>query len=57
MIASLIRTIFNQPDTEYVHTQHGWLVRMLESIYPQTKELLADARDDVMAFSSFPRAH
>lgn len=57
MIASLIRTIFSQPDAEYVHQQHGEVVRMLERIHPKTAGLLADAREDLLAFTSFPRAH
>ncbi len=57
MIASLIRTIFSQPDTEYVHTQHAEVVRMLERIHPKTAELLAEAKEDLLAFTSFPRAH
>jgi len=57
MIASLIRTIFSQPDFEYVHQQHGWLVRMLERFHPKTALLLADAKEDLLAFTSFPGAH
>jgi putative transposase len=57
MIASLIRTIFSQPDAEYVHTQHAEVVRMLERIHPKTAELLAEAKEDLLAFTSFPRAH
>jgi transposase-like protein len=57
MIASLIRTIFSQPDAEYVHTQHGEVVRMLERIHPKTAQLLADAEVDLLAFTGFPRAH
>jgi transposase-like protein len=57
MIASLIRTIFSQPDAEYVHTQHAEVVRMLERIHPKTAELLAEAKEDLLAFTNFPRAH
>ena len=57
MIASLIRTIFSQPDSEYVHQQHAEVVRMLERIHPKTADLLADAKEDLLAFTSFPRAH
>jgi len=57
MIASLIRTIFSQPDAEYVHHQHAEMVRMLERIHPKTAELLADAKEDLLAFTGFPRAH
>jgi len=57
MIASLIRTIFSQPDAEYIHHQHGEVVRTLERIHPKTAELLAEAKEDLLAFNSFPRAH
>jgi len=57
MIASLIRTIFSQPDAEYVHTQHAEVVRMSERIHPKTAQLLADTKRDLLAFTGFPRAH
>lgn len=30
---------------------------MLERIHPKTADLLADTREDLPAFTSFPRAH
>ena len=57
MTACLIRTIFSQPAAEYVHHQHGEVVRMLERSHPKTVGLLADVREDLLAFTSFPRPH
>lgn len=54
MIASLIRTIGNQPDAEYVHAQHAEVVRMLERTQPKTVMLLADAKEDLLALTGFP---
>jgi putative transposase len=49
------RTEFSRP--EYVHTQHAEVVRMVERIHPKPAGLLADAKDDLLAFTGFPRAH
>lgn len=56
MIPALIRTIFSQPDAEYVHTQHGEIRLVLERIYPNTSELVGDAREDPLACANFPQA-
>lgn len=57
IIASLIRTIFSQPDGEYLRYQHAEVVHMLERINQKPAELLADAKEGLLAFTSFSRAH
>jgi len=57
MVASIIRTIFAQPDKKHVHTQFDEVVRMLTRSHPKIAEMLEDARDDLLAFAPFPVAH
>ncbi len=57
MVASIIRTIFAQPDKKHVHTQFDEVVRMLTRSHPKVAGMLEDARDDLLAFAPFPVAH
>jgi len=57
MVATLVRTIFEQPDQESVWAQHARVVEQLEGQFPAAAEHLAEAGPDVLAFSSFPKAH
>lgn len=57
MVASIIRTIFAQPDAGHVHAQYAEVVRMLTRSHPKVAGMLEDARDDLLAFTSFPVAH
>jgi len=57
MVASIIRTIFAQPDREHVASQFDEVSRMLEKLHPKVAVMLGDARDDVLAFAGFPVKH
>lgn len=57
IVASIIRTIFAQPDTEYVFTQFHEVVRMLMKSPPTVADMLEDAKDDLLAFCGFPQEH
>lgn len=57
MVASLVRTIFAQPDSAHVATQFAEVTRMLVRSHPPAAALLEDAREDVLAFTDFPVAH
>lgn len=57
MVASIIRTIFAQPDTEHVFTQFHEVVRMLTRSHPKVADMLEDAKDDLLAFCQFPFQH
>ena len=57
MVASIIRTIFAQPDTEHVLGQFDEVVRMLTRSHPKIADMLETARDDLLAFTAFPTAH
>jgi putative transposase len=54
-VATLVRTIFDQPTAEAVRTQHTWVIDALEAKYPAACEHLDAARDELLAFAAFPR--
>lgn len=54
-VATMVRTIFEQPDADAVHAQHRQVVTALEAKYPQAAEHLDEARDDILAFTAFPK--
>jgi transposase-like protein len=56
-VATMVRTIFAQPDAATVHEQHRRIVEQLESRFPQAAALLDEARPDLLAFTSFPKEH
>jgi putative transposase len=57
LVATLVRTIFEQPDAEQVHAQHARVVDQLTDRFPTAAELLVDAAADLLAFTGFPREH
>lgn len=57
MVASIIRTIFAQPDTEHILKQFAEVTTMLGRSHPKVAEMLADAQPDLLAFAEFPRRH
>ncbi|GII13266.1 IS256 family transposase [Planomonospora parontospora subsp. parontospora] len=54
-VATLVRTIFDQPTAEAVRTQHTWVIDALEAKYPAAATHLEAAREDLLAFAAFPR--
>jgi putative transposase len=57
MVATLVRTIFAQPDAASVWEQHAKVVEQLTERFPAAAELLAEAGPDVLAFTAFPKEH
>ena len=57
MVASIIRTIFAQPDGKHVNTQFEEVARMLERSHPKVAVMLHGARHDLLAFAEFPLKH
>jgi putative transposase len=57
MVAAAMRTIYAQPDADHVQGQFNEIVSMLTQRFPDAAKVLADARDDVLAFCAFPAAH
>jgi transposase-like protein len=51
----MVRTIFEQPDADSVRAQHRQVVSALEAKFPAAAAHLDDAREDILAFTAFPR--
>jgi putative transposase len=56
-VATMVRTIFAQPDAATVCEQHARIVEQLQTRFPEAAELLAEAEPDLLAFTSFPKEH
>ncbi|GAA1522793.1 IS256-like element IS1081 family transposase [Sphaerisporangium rubeum] len=54
-VATLVRTIFDQPTAEQVRTQHAWVIDALSAKYPAACDHLDAAREELLAFAAFPR--
>jgi len=54
-VSTLVRTIFEQPDAASVRAQHHQVVSALEAKFPAAAAHLDEARDDILAFTAFPR--
>jgi putative transposase len=54
-VATLVRTVFDQPDAEAVHAQYARVVEAIAAKFPAAAEHLEAARDDLLAFTAFPR--
>jgi len=57
MVATLVRTIFEQPDAASVWAQHARVVDQLTERFPDAAAHLAEAATDVLAFTGFPKEH
>jgi transposase-like protein len=57
MVASIIRTIFAQPDSEHVQKQFAEVTTMLTRSHPKVAAMLDDAQPDLLAFAGFPTRH
>jgi putative transposase len=56
-VATVVRSIFAQPDAQAVREQHRHVVDQLHPRFPDAAELLDDAGEDLLAFTAFPVAH
>src|SRR5213083_1580085 len=56
-VATMVRSIFAQPDAETVHEQHRRIADQLETRFPEAAALLEEAAADLLAFTSFPKEH
>ena len=57
IVATLVRTIFAQPDAEAVWAQYHRVVDQLGERFPDAAAMLADAGPDILAFTAFPQTH
>jgi putative transposase len=56
-VATMVRTIFAQPDAATAHEQHARIVDQLETRFPEAAALLEEAGPDLLAFTGFPKEH
>ena len=56
-VATVVRSIFAQPDAEAVREQHRHVIDQLTPRFPEAAELLDEAGPDLLAFTAFPAAH
>ena len=56
-VATMVRTIYQQPSPDEVHAQLDKVTDQLQNRFPQVASLLDEAGPDVLAFSNFPLAH
>jgi transposase-like protein len=54
-VATMVRSIFAQPDAASVHEQHERIVEQLSQRFPAAAELLEEAGPDILAFTSLPK--
>jgi putative transposase len=58
MIATLVRSIFEQPDRDATWEQLGDVVdKLTQAGFPHIATIILDAADDILAFSAFPPEH
>jgi len=57
MVATIVRSIFDQPDAAMVWEQHARVVEQLRERFPEAAAMLADAAEDILAFTSVPKEH
>jgi len=56
-VATLLRSIFDQPDAVQVHAQFDRVEQQLRERFPAVADYLADAGEDLLAFTAFPVEH
>jgi transposase-like protein len=56
-VATMVRTIFAQPDADSVREQHRRIVAQLEGRFPEAAALLDEAGPEILAFTAQPKEH
>lgn len=57
LVATTVRTIFEQSSAAEVQAQHARVVEQLTERFPEAAALLADAGPELLAFTAFPAQH
>ena len=53
-VATMVRTVFDQPDAASVQAQFTRVVQAIDARFPDAATHLDDAREDLLAFTTFP---
>src|SRR5437867_9135909 len=56
-VATMVRSIFAQPDADSVLEQYTRVLAQLEGRFPEAAALLDEAATDLLAFTGFPKEH
>ena len=56
-VATMVRSIYQQPSSEEVHIRHEKVVEQLAERFPQAAAMLDEAGVDILAFTHFPMEH
>ncbi len=54
-VKAMLHSVYDQPDRDSVHAQFDRLLDYVEDKLPTVANHLDDARDDILAFTNFPR--
>ena len=57
LVATLVRSIFDQPDRAQVLAQHARVVEQLTDRFGDAAGMLTDASGELLAFANFPKEH
>jgi len=57
LVGAIVRSIWAQPDVQSVREQHARSLDQLKVRFPEAARLLADAREELLAFTAFPKEH
>lgn len=57
LVATLVRSIFAQPDAAQVTAQHERVVDQLAERFPDAADHLAEAGPEILAFTGYPKEH
>jgi putative transposase len=57
LVSALLRTVFAQPGREDAEVQWDQVYQQMSKRWPQAAAVMADAREDVLAYMAFPQAH
>jgi putative transposase len=57
MVASAIRSVFEQPDERSAREQSGRVIESIRPRFPAVAELLTDAEPDLLVHFTFPETH
>ncbi len=56
-VATLVRSIFAQPDADSVREQHKRVVEQLRPKMRDAATMLDDCKEELLAFTNFPKEH
>ena len=57
LVAGLVRSVFSQPDADTTRSQYERVIEQLTGHYDDVATMLIDAREEILAFTTFPKEH